>query len=324
MNKKPLKILFDAMYHGKYDFDDFLNCDVSENYKNFELGDPFKNKKRKISNPNKKLKAYHKFLNLFLFEYLPINKDVVFSYRKGFSVYDSVRRHAGSRNFFQADLTDFFKNIESSNIAKVILENGSMSPISDIDLYLGRIIDLICVDDSLPAGFPTSPIVSNVCLFEFDNVLNSYCVQQGLIYTRYSDDIIVSGIEKFNHVEVAEKMESILKDLFGDGLKMNKEKSKYTWVGKKIKLLGMVVLPDGKITVDIKFKNKIEVLLHFYIHDKEKFLDKIEMRGNMKDAEAKLSGYLNYINTIDSSYLDKLRKKYGTTIVDMFFHKSTR
>jgi hypothetical protein len=29
---KPLRVLFDAMHHGKYDFDDFISCDIESNY----------------------------------------------------------------------------------------------------------------------------------------------------------------------------------------------------------------------------------------------------------------------------------------------------
>ena len=62
MTTKPIQFLFDAVYHGKYEFGDFLHVDVAANYESI----PIKNEKR-ICSPNKKLKAYHSFLNTFLF-----------------------------------------------------------------------------------------------------------------------------------------------------------------------------------------------------------------------------------------------------------------
>jgi RNA-directed DNA polymerase len=38
--------------------------------------------------------------------------------------------------------------------------------------------------------------------------------------------------------------------------------------------------------------------------------------------EARLAGLLNYVNTVDQSYLEKLRRKYGAAVVDVFLHRS--
>jgi len=95
----------------------------------------------------------------------------------------------------------------------------------------------------------------------------------------------------------------------------------------------MVILPSQMVSVDIKVKRKLEHLIHFYITDKDKFIDSILKDPKVKtsglnDSEIlekgvnTVSGLLNHINTIDKSYLDKLKKKYGNTIVDMLFYKN--
>jgi RNA-directed DNA polymerase len=142
------------------------------------------------------------------------------------------------------------------------------------------------------------------------------------VYSRYSDDIIISSINKDDIDDIASKVDEILQQCFAGKLKLNPIKSKFTHVGRKIKLLGMVILPNGKVTVDIKFKNNIEVLLHFYISDKEKFLDKVD--GDMTDGMERITGYLNYVNAVDKTYLDKIRKKFGSTIVDSFLHQQAK
>jgi len=315
-NKKTLELVFEAMYHGKHDFNDFIRGDIARNLDAFMIG------KRLIHKPNKKLKVYHSFLNLFLFEYLPINTDVVFSYRKGVNVYDAVSRHRNSRHFFQTDITNFFHSLNSGLVKKVI-ENGIDNfPVSNVEKYIDRVVDLVMVGGVLPMGFPTSPLLSNACLFEFDNYLQLHCAERGLVCTRYSDDIIVSSFEREPLSDIAEAIGSIMEKCFDGSLKINPKKSKFTHIGRKIKLLGMVVLPTGGISVDIKFKKEVEVLLHFYLTDKVKFLDKIA--GDAGGGAGKISGYLSYINTVDPLYLDKLRKKYGATIVDMFLHKTEK
>src|SRR5690606_30216020 len=80
MTKQPLQKLFDAMYHGKLSFHDFLQSPVEQNYEVARGSTPGS---RTLFKPKENLKTYHRFLNLLLFELLPINERVVFSYRKG-------------------------------------------------------------------------------------------------------------------------------------------------------------------------------------------------------------------------------------------------
>jgi RNA-directed DNA polymerase len=63
-------------------------------------------------------------------------------------------------------------------------------------------------------------------------------------------------------------------------------------------------------------------MLYLYIKDKSEFRKFLEL-DSAKSAE-RLSGYLNYINTVDQAYLDKLRQKYGVTVIDSLIHQSKR
>ncbi len=313
MKKKPIELLFNAMYHEKYSFNDLVQGDLSDDYSEIKV------KERVVYKTSKKLKAYHTFLNLFLYEYLNVNTRVVFSYRKGFSAYDAVSKHAQSKHFFKTDISCFFASIDSELIKKTVLGGCDLSPIEDIDKYFDRIMSLVVVDDKLPIGFSTSPSISNACLYDFDNILEEYCLDKHLLYSRYSDDIIISSNNKSDIEGVELKVDEYLQMCFSGKLKLNRSKSKYTHVGRKIKLLGMVILPTGKVTVDMKFKSNIEVLLHFYIKDKDKFLNKVD--GDMAGGMERITGYLNYVNAVDKTYLDKIRKKFGATIVDSFLHQ---
>lgn len=87
-----------------------------------------------------------------------------------------------------------------------------------------------------------------------------------------------------------------------------------------MKILGMLILPNGQITVDPNIRKEIEVLLHFYLTNKEKFLDKVD--GDLDAGSERIVGYLNYVNAVDGEYLDKLKRKYGVATVDMFLHRA--
>lgn len=315
MVNRDFKSAFEAMYHGKYDFEDFKSGDISEKFRKLDLN------KKHIYEADQTLKIYHKFLNLFVFQWLEFNENCVYSYRKGMNVADAVKKHAHSKHFYQTDLNNFFGSIRSDFVKNSIIASIDRMPITDVLTYIDRVIELCTVSNKLPVGFSTSPLISNACLLHFDNEVERYCEESGLIYTRYSDDIIISGSERKLY-GTGEIIAEVLHQQFKDNLSINSSKTKYSSAGNKLKILGMMILPNGTITIDSKLKADIEVLLHFFTKDKQKFLDKIET--DSATALAKVSGYLNYINTTDKVYLNKLRKKYGASVVDMFVRGSVK
>ncbi len=316
--RQPIEVLFNAMYHGKWRFADFSDVSVEANISSKKFTQA--GRTRNLLVPSEKLKGFHEFLRLFLLDFLPINKEVVFSYRKGLSAYDAVARHAASKSFFVCDIADFFPSIRRTRVKSTLLTAINLCPIQDLETWLDRIVDLVCVDGSLPVGFSTSPAISNAALMAFDNTLQTYCTRNGLVLTRYSDDIIVSAQDSAALKGIQEQVAASLQDAMKGEFSLHPGKSRFLHNGTKIKLLGMVLLPNGTVSVDARIKNEIEVLIHFYLRDREKFADRME--GDQRKSEARLAGLLNYVNTIDQAYLDKLRKKFGAAVVDYFLHRS--
>jgi len=307
-----LQKAFDSRFHHKLNFDDFLNLDVKQEYQILDR------KKQLILKPTAKLKKYLRFLNTFIFNDALVNTNVIHSYRQGRNVYTAVEKHANSKYFFQTDIKNFFSSI-TSEIIEPVLDKNLSNAITDISDYKPQLLNLITVNNILPIGFPTSPSITNTCLYDFDNALETYCLKNNIIYTRYSDDMILSSNNSENLNDIENIISEYLKHFFNDKLLLNLNKTKHTHKGKKIKILGLVILPCGKVSVDMKFKKQLEILFHFYINDKEKFSD--YLTNKYKGELSTISGQLDYINTIDKSYIDKLRKKYGNFIIDKFYHR---
>ena len=316
MHPKPLRRLFDAMHHGKYEFDDFLQADVTSSCK------PIHVRQRTVYRPDKKLKAYQVFLNTFVFEHLEVNERVVYSYRKGVNPHEMAFPHARNRAFFQTDIENFFGSIDRRLTKSTILWQKNKAPISDLDSHIDRILELTIIDDTLPIGFPTSPLISNVCLTRFDNEFEEYCLIFDLVYTRYADDIVVSAKNRDALFGVEEKLDELLMQHFAGKLRQNRTKRKLTTIGRKTRILGMVILPNGQVTIDMEVKKRIEVLFHFYIRNRSKFLHMSD--GDIDAGIQKLSGYVSYINSADRPYLEKLKRKFGATVVDSFLHRSAQ
>jgi RNA-directed DNA polymerase len=314
---KNIKQLFKSYFHDKHDFRLFHELDVSS-----ETKVVYSDHKKVIYGCSEELKAVHKFLNSFIFRKLKVRNDLVFSYRTGHNVLDALTPHAESKFYFKTDISNFFPSIKSDLVLSTLELNVADLAISDLREHLKRITDLVTLQGALPVGFSTSPLLSNACLYNFDNKISLFCEDSGLIYSRYSDDIIISSGSKINGMDMQKTLDSMLSDGELLRFKINEKKTRLLSKGNKVKLLGAVILPSGKITVDMQVKKRVESMIHFYMNDKEKFID---FSGVSYDvALNNLSGLLNHISSIDSDYLDKLRMKYGNAIIDMFFHKSVK
>jgi RNA-directed DNA polymerase len=252
---------------------------------------------------------------------MEINENVVFSYRKGVSIYDAVYPHKDSKYILNTDIKSFFLHIDKDDIKSLILKNKKNYLIEedDIERYLNRLVDLVSYNNILPIGAPTSPKISNAYLFEFDKKLEEYCQNNGIVYTRYSDDFIFSSDTKDKFDVLLNTMKKLLLEFGLEKMQLNEAKTKLQKKGSKIMLLGLVITPNGTITVDKKIKKEIEVLLHFYISDKEKFKDFFEK--NYDSNLEKVSGCLSHIKSIDKLFISKLKRKYGSYIVNSFIHR---
>ncbi|MNY51006.1 hypothetical protein D3C86_1865630 [compost metagenome] len=117
------------------------------------------------------------------------------------------------------------------------------------------------------------------------------------------------------------KITELLSCEFEGRIKLNIHKTKFLRPGDKVRILGVAILPNGKVSVDGRLKKHSETAMHCLLKDKEKFISFLKEKDFDK-ALKKFSGQLNYINTVDPSFLDKLRRKYGAAAVDKIIHVS--
>ncbi len=314
MNKTSLETAFNSYFHNKHSFQDFLNININNEYKQIFYS-------KNTFSPSKKLKQFQQFLNLFIFDHVNINKDVVFSYRKGVSTIDAIKPHKNKKFIYTTDIQSFFTHIETEKIKHIILENKNNYIIieEDIEKYIDNILSLVTYKNILPIGAPTSPKISNAYLLKLDNLVQEYCQNNEITFTRYSDDFIFSSDSKEKLINFNDILEDFFKQLEYLNLTINRKKTKLQRQGSNITLLGLTITPQGHITVNKKIKYDLEILLYFYLTDKSKFNDVFER--NYSSKIEKVSGIMSHINSIDKTYISKLRKKYGSYIVNSFIHR---
>ena len=109
---------------------------------------------------------------------------------RGRSVRTSALRHVGKDLVIAMDVKDFFPSVSPTKVSTVFTRLG-MSP-----EVCGILTKLTTWNNQLPQGAPTSTDLANLALAQVDARISGLCRQQGFTYTRYVDDITVSGMAK--------------------------------------------------------------------------------------------------------------------------------
>ena len=188
-----------------------------------------------------------------------------FSYRTKVSTNDAIKYIREVKDFetsygVKIDIHAYFNSVSREKVRSMIDElffGGLKESIEKLMLndtveYNGRYIQEW---KSLIPGCAFGSFFANYCLRECD----SYFENQGKIYARYSDDIIV--IEE-NKEELFKDLEIIKEYIYEYGLEINPEK--YTWFEPKddVEYLGLKLRGDNKIDISDHAKKKIKKQIH--------------------------------------------------------------
>ncbi|EBY1535677.1 RNA-directed DNA polymerase [Salmonella enterica subsp. enterica serovar Mgulani] len=314
MNKSKLDEIFNAYFNGKLDFSEMLTLNITNNINTISVGS------RQVVKCSSNLKRIHSFLNLFIFDLLEIQTDCVFSYRKNVNVVDAIRPHSNNKFILKTDIKNFFPSITRMSIYECINRQIEALPFSDLCDYLDKICDLVTYNGHLPMGFSTSPQISNAVFNLIDIEIKSFCIKNNLTYTRYADDILISSNSYLDKEEYIDKLTKILSFDDHQCFTINTEKTKLIKKGKNTDIMGVKIQPDGTLTISKKLKNEVETKLYLFSKNQDDFVKFSKQDKNQ--SKAKLTGQLNYINTIDPDYIVKLKSKYGNSLVELFFRKA--
>ena len=158
----------------------------------------------------------------------------------------SIRTHAALHKFsvcfIKIDLQDFFPSILFQSVRNNFISLGFSGALSD---QLARLTTLL---GSLPQGAPTSPQISNLVMRPLDAALGDFAGAHSLIYSRYSDDIVLSGdrIDLNTYSLACALIEAA-------GYRINVSKSRLMRNPKKVILTG-ISISEGQPKVPREFK----------------------------------------------------------------------
>ena len=125
------------------------------------------------------------FLHKENLDFLPC----VTAFRGGISILDNAKSHIGNNFLIHYDLRDFFDTIHRKRVKEELTKRN-------VNPTLIKIIMKWCFHNGhLPQGAATSPFLANLVCENLDRRFSVLAKKIDAIYTRYADDIIISGKE---------------------------------------------------------------------------------------------------------------------------------
>ena len=206
--------------------------------------------KRKLSVPDLILKNVQRSIVDNILVYYPISKYAT-AYKVCSNVQKNARPHVNKKKILKLDIEGFFDNIIYSRVKDIVFyEEKYSEPIRIL-------LTMLCYyRESLPQGAPTSPAITNIMMYDFDERIGAYCSERGIAYTRYCDDMAFSGA--FDEKEVIAIVKAELQKL---GLFLKNRKTAIISNTKRQTVTGIVV--NEKINLTKEYKKKIRQEMYY-------------------------------------------------------------
>ena len=210
------------------------------------------------------------------------------AYRFGGSTIQNAEPHIKNNTILKLDIRHFFDHILYPMVKEKVFVREKYSEQNRI------LLSILCLyRDALPQGAPTSPIISNIIMKSFDDIVGAWCEERKIKYTRYCDDMTFSGA--FDHREV---ISFVKKELNKMGFYLNDAKTVVAHKGQKQMVTGLIV--NEKINTPLAYRKKIRQEVYYC----RKFGIASHLRQKQMDVDEreyleKLLGKVNYVLSVD-------------------------
>ncbi|EPL5632120.1 TPA: retron St85 family RNA-directed DNA polymerase [Proteus mirabilis] len=267
---------------------------------------------RVIAQPSKELKEYQrKFLEI---QQLPIHGSAM-AYRKGLGIKQNAIAHKNNPYLLKLDLENFFNSISTKlfwEVWKSILPlptNQDMQTLENLLFWSpskttgGALV--------LSIGAPSSPLISNFFMYQFDCAVSNFCAENEIVYTRYADDLTFSTKHKDSLFVVPKVVKEKLAELFGGAIRINRKKTRFSSRAHNRHVTGITITNDGAISLGRERKRYIKHLVH------QVQLNKLDTEGRQH-----LRGLIAFAKHVEPMFVQSLKRKYTSELITQIIEES--
>ena len=261
---------------------------------------------RRIAHPAKELKVLQRAVLKEFLEPCPVS-EVATAYVKDRGILYNAKEHVGQRWILKLDFSNFFHSLKPIDWDRAVLRIPELNHLKADKEILHRLLfwgqgspDPKC----LSIGAPTSPLVSNLICHKLDEWLSGAAGERGLKVTRYADDITVSGSNVPQLTRFESDLKRTLKGNRGLNLTFNDQKRGLYGPGQRKLVTGLVLTPDGRISIGRERKREIQALVHRYS------LGQLDL-----DMTMRAKGLMAFAYSIEKNFFRTIEEKHGEELV---------
>lgn len=254
-----------------------------------------------------------------IFDHVPAH-DAAHGFVRGRAVVSAARPHVGSDVVIRVDLDAFFASVPVGRLFVTLCEIGyarevahrltglvtnTVPPavLSAAPGTIDRRVDRLLRHVHLPQGAPTSPAVANLAAFGLDRRLTSLAERFGATYTRYADDMTISGGSDLRRA--VDRFLPLCGEIVRDeGFRLNHRKTRVVTQSGSQQVLGVVVnerLNPSRRDVD---------RLRAELHEARTAGPDVANRGGVADYRNHLLGRIAWIGQLNAERAAKLRRSF--------------
>jgi RNA-directed DNA polymerase len=207
--------------------------------------------------------------------------------------------HSGQRVVLHADIKDFFDSITADQVRGAFIRLGCNDEITD------RLVKICTLDGRLPQGASTSSIVSNLVCSGLDADLLAFARQQSALYTRYGDDLTLSG-ETPPDPDVVRRIVGL------HGFKLRADKGRIQWRGKSQYVTGLCVASPSGPRLPVRAKRRLRLELYYAKkYGLDNHLARVQRDWSGMRLLAFFRGWIDYMGSVpaEKALAERLRKE---------------
>lgn len=229
--------------------------------------------------------------------------DSTYGYVRGRSIKDNAARHCGNRLLLRCDVRDFFSTISLNRLAARFIQMGIGKPVAE------ALAGFATIERKLALGLNASPMLANLVCCDLDRKLHELAVGSGCIYTRYADDIAISGQALPMRGKVVEIVEA-------EGFRLSATKMRVTTLGQAHFVTGLSVSDAAGPHVPRHFKKRLrQELFYCQKYGIENHLERLDADKSPQSGINRIDGSVRFVYSIEPSVGASMRESWRRSLV---------
>lgn len=265
---------------------------------------------RTIAQPARETKLVQNWLLDNIYTKLPIHRCAT-AYRSGASIKNNASIHKESNYLVKLDFRNFFPSIKRSDLIHLLsahlsekYKEDDIVRMATISSFQPENLSPLC----LSVGAPSSPLLANAVMFEFDVLVGEWCRENSINYSRYADDLTFSTNAKGMSPQIEEFVKESLLKIPYPRLELNADKTTFLSKKHRRRVTGLILNNEGNVSLGRSRKREISSLINSFSHE-----------SLSEEESSRLQGLLAFARDVEPLFVVSMNKKYGNVMLEKIF-----